>query len=836
LPIDFPALAAAALEHIETLLEQWLPGGEVRGHDYVVRNPTRADSNMGSFSVSLLDGRWLDFATEDKGGDLISLYAYLNQSASQREAAHIVAEAIGESVDDVSTPMQYVSSAQERQSPATDWQTVMPVPGDAPPMMADRYWTTPLFSPKKESSNPLRPTIIWPYKNENGELLGYVIRLPSGNDGKITLPVTYCRHRQTGDQRWCLQAFPDPRPLFGLAWLAQYLDAVVLVCEGEKAAMAANRLIGSKTLIAITSPGGCKAVHKADWSALAGRRVVLWPDADAAGTTYAIQVAKLAKAADAQDLRVIDRHKLEQLLDVKELPKGHDAADIDGDRINKTKLIQLIEQAVSAEALSDTKRWLDPHDPMTTAEQLLHEQWQHAGQRTLHRFQDGWWAWTGTHYAELTQAHMRAVVYAFCKTAWTENQQGGIEPFKPNAYKVSNILDALAALTQLNAEFAPCWLNHESQVLAADQQPHEPHDIIAFHNGLLSISDWIAHPDEPLTALQPHTPAWFSPQVLPHDFDPEAECPIWEQFIDRCAQGDQSWIVGLAMWFGYNLTADTSLQKMAMLVGAPRAGKGITARVLRAILGEENVVAPKVSSLSERFGLWPFIGKLAAIAYDVRIGRSTDPIAVVETILAISGEDPQTIDRKNVSALTMKLATRLTFVGNELLNLPDPSGALSARLLVFPFLVSHRGNEDETLEGRIMAELPGIANWALIGLRALRQRGKLLEPASGADQKEEFEHLASPMKSWLEDRVEVGPGLGLTPVATLYDDWQLWCDNEGRAPGSKATFGTKLRAVLPGIKRVRRGSSGDRYWAYQDIRLNPANRSLSPTGDLWGQS
>lgn len=610
----------------------------------------------------------------------------------------------------------------------------------------------------------------------------------------------------------------------------------MLICEGEKAAMAANRLLGSSELVAITSSGGSKAARKTDWSPLKNRRAIIWPDADPAGLSYASQVGKLLEKAGATKVRALDADALARVLGLSALPKGHDAADIDPESASIPAIRKLIDQAPAASQLTSANRLLDPQDPLATAEQLISDRWMRDGKRTLHRQHDVWWHWNNTHYEEITQARMRAIAYKFCKPATTINPQtGAIEPFKPNSYKISNILDALAARCQTNARAMPSCINNDGNEVPPEQVDlSDPTDMIAFQNGLLSISQWIANPDDPAKALRPHTPAWFSSQVLPFAFDPTAECPIWENFVEQCAQGDESWIAGLAMWFGYNLTTDTSLQRMAMLVGPPRAGKGITARVLRAILGEDNVVAPKISSLSDRFGLWPFIGKLAAIAYDVRIGRSSDAIAIVETILSITGEDPQTIDRKNLAPMTLRLPTRLTFVGNELLNLPDPSGALAARLLVFPFTISHQDVEDETLEQRIMAELPGIANWALIGLRMLRQHGKLLAPHSGQEQKEEFVRLTSPMKGWIEDRVETGEELGPTEANALYDDWKEWCEDQGREPGSKASFGAKLRSAIPLVKRVRLGPRGQQTYRYMGIRLVPKPYNQSSSQGKWG--
>jgi putative DNA primase/helicase len=88
--LDYGLIARAALMRAASLVPDWLPDGERRGHEWVARNPRRADTSRGSFAVNLRTGLWADFATGDKGGDLISLRAYLD-GISQRSAAEALA-------------------------------------------------------------------------------------------------------------------------------------------------------------------------------------------------------------------------------------------------------------------------------------------------------------------------------------------------------------------------------------------------------------------------------------------------------------------------------------------------------------------------------------------------------------------------------------------------------------------------------------------------------------------------------------------------------------------------------------------------------------------------
>jgi len=91
--LDFAAINRAALRQLPTLLNRWCPGGRIQGREYVVLNPTRTDQRPGSFKIVLSGPRagcWADFAMGDRGGDPVSLAAYLH-GLTQSEAARRLA-------------------------------------------------------------------------------------------------------------------------------------------------------------------------------------------------------------------------------------------------------------------------------------------------------------------------------------------------------------------------------------------------------------------------------------------------------------------------------------------------------------------------------------------------------------------------------------------------------------------------------------------------------------------------------------------------------------------------------------------------------------------------
>lgn len=288
--IDFAMLAGRALDAVDTLLAKWLPKGHKDGGpEYKSVNPTRSDTHEGSFSINTVTGKWGDFAAGDAGNDLISLCAYLFHDNDQIAAAYEVAAELGITLpprkaggsratpppNSAPPPAEKSSEsataaadaeAPPAKKPVTDWVPQRTAPADAPPPPEDHF--------KKGL-----PDRIWHYRDSDGATIGYVHRYAKSDGGKDIMPICWAIHEVTKKAAWRWMHFAEPRPLYGLWELAAKPDATVLIVEGEKCRDVAALLFPE--LAVVTWPGGTNAEHKADWSPLAGRKVVIWPDCDA---------------------------------------------------------------------------------------------------------------------------------------------------------------------------------------------------------------------------------------------------------------------------------------------------------------------------------------------------------------------------------------------------------------------------------------------------------------------------------------------------------------------------------------------------------------------------
>jgi len=175
---------------------------------------------------------------------------------------------------------------------------------------------TPQQAARRLSAPALRegfkPEALHAYSNESGEPIFWRIRCKHPDGRKWIRPM-----RQNEDGAFVMGEptfAPGTKPLYRLHDLARHPDDTVIVAEGEKAVDALARL-GVQS----TTSGGAQSASGADWTPLAGRSVLIWPDSDEPGAQYGREVADKLLALGC-DVKIIDTAALN-------LPPKGDAAD-----------------------------------------------------------------------------------------------------------------------------------------------------------------------------------------------------------------------------------------------------------------------------------------------------------------------------------------------------------------------------------------------------------------------------------------------------------------------------------------------------------------------------
>lgn len=378
---------------------------------------------------------------------------------------------------------------------------------------------------------------------------------------------------------------------------------------------------------------------------------------------------------------------------------------------------------------------------------------------------------------------------------------------------VSDVLEHVKAKTMLPASVEPpAWLAKCPHGWPADE-------CLATKNAVVHLPS-LVEGVSPCEA--PASPAFLTTTATDFALDLQAPRPdTWLRFLEELWGDDPQSIESLQEWFGYLLTHDTRQQKLLLLVGPKRSGKGTIARVLTALVGKGNVAAPTLGGLATNFGMWPLIGKSVGIISDARLSGRADQAAVVERLLSISGEDSITVDRKNMQPLTVRLPTRFVILTNELPKLSDASGAIVSRVILLHTTRSFFGQEDHDLTDKLLAELPGVLLWAIGGWKRLRERGRFVQPDSGLESLGEMNDLASPVAAFVRDCCTVA-AMERSPVSELFDAWKKWCESQGREKfvGTVQSFGRDLLAAEPTVRRRQLRDGDQRMRVYVGVGLH----------------
>ncbi|MBE3119586.1 MAG: hypothetical protein IMZ50_12640 [Candidatus Atribacteria bacterium] len=466
---------------------------------------------------------------------------------------------------------------------------------------------------------------------------------------------------------------------------------------------------------------------------------------------------------------------------------------------------------------------LESTNPLEIAELWLKSTRSTEGVITLRKFAGSWYEYDGHKYASIDQdSAIRGPLYSFLrdKTVREIGAKGdvNVRPYGPTQPKISHIIDALLMTCPVSAT-PPCWLD--------GREEPKPEDIICFKNGILDVDTWLGSTEAALMGATPHL---FTLTSAPYDFNFSAKCPQWQTFLHSIFPDDPLKISLLQEWFGYNMVADTSQEKLMLFVGRPRSGKGTVLEVLRAVLGPNQVANTSFATLSGDFGLMPLVGKLAAFLPDAHVPKRADATHALELLKSVVGRDSIDINRKNKDFLTgYKPYCRFTIAVNELPALPDHARALEPRLCLLYFGETFEGREDRGLKARLPQEAPGIAVWALEGLRRLRRQGQFTAPPSSIPVLADFRCQMTPMAEFADDCCMLGAGMWVDKQK-IYDLWIMWAKNQGIQSGTRAQFGQRLLALYPSCEAGRKTLGGQQIRGYRGMGLTPRAESILKGG------
>ena len=413
----------------------------------------------------------------------------------------------------------------------------------------------------RRSANSASTDTLHTYRDAAGRPLFYVRRHDArGTKKKFFTPLTY--GALNGVTGWHAKHPAAPRPLYGLEELAQHPNAPPILCEGEKAADAARFMFPGHACM--TWPGGSGAVAQADFGPLKKlEAVIVWPDNDAPGRKAAAEiVARLPHA---------------RVLDVSDLPEGHDAADILPD---------------------DPQAWLSGHLPTPTSKQdepplrrnsvtaahsFVTEDWVALAFTRAHRDDlrfchtaGAWFRWTGA----IWRKEVTRLAFDWAREIGRDLSEGnGNDKVRAIAGK-SAFAIGVRTIRQADRAFA----------VTGEMWDADPW-LLGTPGGTVDLRTGLLRPARQADHITK------SAAVTPAD---RADCPQWLEFLDQATAGDRALVGFLRRWFGYTLTGITREHALLFVFGDGGNGKGVAMNTVAGIMGDYAVNAAMDSFTASR--------------------------------------------------------------------------------------------------------------------------------------------------------------------------------------------------------------------------------------------
>lgn len=302
----------------------------------------------------------------------------------------------------------------------------------------------------------------------------------------------------------------------------------------------------------------------------------------------------------------------------------------------------------------------------------------------------------------------------------------------------------------------PSYGNHVLEFLSMDTPKlscvEETKEYLNLKNGFLNLSNF---------ELIPHTPDILSFVQLPIEYDVEAQCPVFMDFIYGIFENDKERVNLVQEILGYCLTTDTNLQQFFIFYGVGSNGKGVLSRIFEALCGKENCSSATLEELNRQFGKQVIQDKRLNISAET---DSEQAKMNTQTLKMLTGEDTILIESKFKDPYSIRPYAKLIILANHYPNTDDRSEGYYRRCVFIPFnkqyvkqgqpLKSNSAYQDPHLEWKLMQELDGIFLWALEGYRRLVENNYILTFSQESEKvKQDYLQWLDPMMEFISERL-----------------------------------------------------------------------------------
>lgn len=364
--------------------------------------------------------------------------------------------------------------------------------------------------------------------------------------------------------------------------------------------------------------------------------------------------------------------------------------------------------------------------------------------------------------------------------------------------------DNLCGLPQQSYQM-PCWLPDGKSGT----------DYMAFRNGILNLKDIIVGKEPELI---PCTSAFFSDKRVDYDYDPNAECPMWLDYINTTFD-DPELREAMQNIFWYILTGAKEFNVGFFFRGDGGDGKTTAVHVLRYIVGENNVCCIPFSDLGKQFYTYELTTHTLNLVEELTVSDDQGNIGEAEKTFKIATDKGVlSVERKFQDISAGRARANFVFCTNGLPAFTDRSNGLWDRIVIIPFLHRFRGTADEKdgLKQEIAAqELSGVFNWAMQATSRLMPLKRFPVPAISKQFCDTYRLSCDHEAAFLKENVIVKEGYCLIK-SKLYEAYSQYMKCSGYRPVGMAKFNAAVKRVFPDTYEERIRKPKD-IWVWQNL-------------------
>jgi putative DNA primase/helicase len=293
--------------------------------------------------------------------------------------------------------------------------------------------------------------------------------------------------------------------------------------------------------------------------------------------------------------------------------------------------------------------------------------------------------------------------------------------------------------------------------------------------------------------LQPHDPGALMTKIAGTDYDPAAQAPIWQAFLERIFNGNQELISFLQRAAGYSLTGNTGEQCLFFAYGIGANGKSTFNGALQAALGDYAVKTP-TDTLMLKYGdtnatndQARLAGARAVFAAELAEGKRLNEPLVKD----LTGGDIITARFLHKEFFEFTPVFKLWIYGNHKPIIRGTDEGIWRRIKLIPFMVTiPEGERDLGMPDKLRGELAGILAWAVRGCLAWQREG-LRIPAEVTEATADFRAEQDTLATFLAECCVINPLASVT-AGELYAEYKNWATESGLDPMSKITLSRRL--------------------------------------------